>query len=257
MMSAFSQSLLWGLFERSPIGIARALLRTLLGREYISKVKRHGRSRLAARLGVAEILANQNNSAWDGVIIIGGAARIGKTTVARAVARKIGGRVVRFDRLRKYYRDLDPDETIYIKSWMIDELCRKGKGIIIEGDELITHARPNLLEKLEVFPVTAELIRDMMDRWGAWGFCLGDTEDSPDEKHQGLQWSARRHKCWAAGQLNESDLHMLSSIIVSTSRELRNKSEQLDVPYVEISGSNFKESVAEATKMIAEMVKSR
>lgn len=257
-MSDFLRNTLWRLFALLPIHLTRALSRILFGRKYIAKAKKHGQTRLAARLKVAEVLAHKQNAAWEGVILIGGVARVGKTIVAHALARKIGGYVVEFDRLKHFYSDLG-QEGIEIKLWMVDELCKKGQGIIIEGDGLIMYddVLIGLSDEPTPFSVTPQIIRDRIDLWGAQGFCLGAAEDLPADKYQGLLHSATRNKCWATSRLDDSDLHTLAHSIVSTSRTLRAMSKQVDVPYFEIHSKHFKESIRQATHSIANVVTRR
>lgn len=255
-MALFLERVAWGFLEILPIALARLVLVARFGKGYMQKAKEHGRARLAARLRVAAILRLRNDAAWRGVVLIGGVARVGKSTVAKMVVDSIGGNIVEFDRLRHYYRDGEVG-GIELKYLIIDELCRKGRGLILEGDELVTDERVDLSREVKRFSVNANLIRRMMDTWGVHGFCLGASEDSPERKEQGLRDSAEMQKCWAVSKLPGRDLGLLSAVIVEESKALREAAQGLGVPYLEIESARFEESSRDAASQISGVLRSR
>jgi hypothetical protein len=191
-------------------------------------LQRTGYSETAERLLLHRLSIPPRGALHPGTILIVGTARIGKSTVAREVARALRMRVLSTD-------DLEPRRrTNAATCQLLVQICRTASGLVLEGKALTLHDRSDGKRagpRLAFHP-------DVMRNAKLHVFALGCCTSSPENWESVL----RHHGGWLTAR-GEEYTRRFARRIGERNRRLRDLTLAAGVEYFEIPREDFVSAV--------------
>lgn len=183
-------------------------------------------------------------------IFIVGPPRVGKSTLARALAERLNYDLVYTDPLRVLYERIpDPASRKSIRESLLAGLVSERRGgLIVEGIAL--------LDGEENSRSLIESTVQLAEREGAKIYLCGDLVTDPVVKRQSIRDNAARvaYDCWT-NRLSDQEMDDLLAEIIATSRKLKNQSTELGLKYFEIGSADFSSRINDVAQEIFEDIR--
>lgn len=245
----------WECLSYLPVGLTAHIVRVIWRNEAARVAELNKQWRIGARIKLEHILSNGAPSTWNQILLIGGPARVGKSTIGDSLAQQLGATVLRLDDFRPFFIAVDRAERIAIKYELIRTACRLKKGLVIEGDELVCHAMKGI--QLEEPDVALDIIHQITKEYGAIAITVGATDDLPSARASAILAGGKHTRCWATESLNQEEIEALATRIVSMSRKLEQEAHASKIPYFNINCDRHAASINRVVDTICNFLGSR
>lgn len=245
----------WKCCDHLPLPVVSCLSRTLYGNNNVRAAGWHGRHGLSARMYVRSIKSKYGAAKSKNIILIGGPARVGKSRFAKRLSDRLGIPVVSTDKMMESYRTNKLRRGTYPKNDIFRRICSEASGLIIEGNELILYEYCRSGSSPTNHIVTASLMGSLVDGKRVVGVVVGCSEDTGDDKVDGIRANAEREFCWAANKLGEEEVMELARKVVSNSKKLDCEAREHGLIYVNLSSHSFEKDVEEAVERVLHVVR--
>jgi len=252
MHSTFKRTLrpvVWtagALLSALPTGMATTLLGRRLGRRTFRALGISGFSSTARRLLLHRLSMPPPGAEFDGIILIAGAPRIGKSTVALAVADKLRMHVFSTDDIELLCRDLPKEDQKAAQERLLSQICRQSRGLVLEGKELLkifNHDANSNAAWFQNFP-------DLRPDGKVHTFAVGCYTSSAESWEAAL----RVHGGWVAERGDEYLLHFANARS-KWNRRIREMALAAGVEYFEIPREDFAAAVSRTVDAIVARVR--
>ncbi len=224
-----------------PIGVAARLIEGPSGTRVLKALGRAGLDETAARLLLHHLSTPPEGAAFEGVVLIAGLPRIGKSTLARKVADTLHMRTLSTDDLASLYTGLPKKEAYAARCRLLSQICKKARGLVLEGKGLIPAldaVRGHGTTDLSLDP---DRLHSGAIRVHAVGCC--------DSSAESWETALRAHGGWVT-ERGEDYLLQFATRRCESNRRLRDRARAAAIPYFEIPRENFTAAVDRTVAMI-------
>jgi hypothetical protein len=213
-----------------PTGIAAGLLDGTTRSRALKALGMAGFDQTAERLLLHHLSTPPKGAAFEGLVLIAGLPRIGKSTLARRVATALHMRAFSTDELDSLYTSLPRKKAVAARRHLLSKICRKARGLVLEGKGLVPMLDAMSDPGTADFTLDPDRLRNGEIQIYAVGCCDSSAES----------WTAalRAHGGWVA-ERGEDYMQKFANGRYESNQRLRAKAHAAAIPYFEIPRENF------------------
>lgn len=229
-----------------PTAAATGLSERLMGNRAFDRLSAAGFGALAERLLLHRLAEPPAGAEFEGVILIAGPPRIGKSTVARAVAESLAMRVLSTDQIAKSCSLGKNGEGEASLRDLLMQICEQSRGLVLEGRHLVEVAKSGPETESSRFAFDCSRLRNRMIHGFAFGCCESSVEawDSALREHGG--WIKKKGVDYIQGYARTRS---------ARSRQIRDFARDNGLEYFEIPREDFAKSIDHAVAAIVARVR--
>ena len=231
-----------------PIGAAVVVSDWLMGGRAFERLCAAGLGGFAERLLLHRLSVPPAGAEFEGVILIAGFPKVGKSIVARAVADSLGMRVLSTDRIAKNcFLGRDSNRESSLRE-VLSRICEQSRGLVLEGRHLVKvdeSDNPNRPAVLSLAFDTSALSNGDVSV-----FAIGCCDCSAEAWESAL----REYGGWI-NRKGDDFIQRFARTRSERSKQMREFSRNSGVEYFEIPREGFAEAVERAAAAIVAKVR--
>jgi len=226
-----------------PPGIAVRMMHRKLWRRTLRALSRYGFNATARRLLLHRLATPLTGTQFDGLILIAGSPRIGKSTVAGAVSNALRMHVLSTDDVELFCRDIPKAERQASQESLLLQICRHSRGLVLEGKELLEILNDKNAPRFLNYP-------DIRPDGKMHAFLVGCHTSSPESWEEAL----RARGGWVA-ERGDSYLAYFAQRQSQRNRRLRDRALAAGMDYFDIPREDWAAAVNRTVEAIVARVR--
>lgn len=229
--------------------LVRSFRHLLMNQRYILPLNVQTRNCYAAKLTAISHLKiknriNSTKGLGNGIILIGGPSRVGKSRLAVKVSDKMEAPVISLDDFAIFFQNHSETTIELVKFEIMKVLCYYGENIIIEGVVLISNNFNYLWKNLEKYDLTISFLTRVKNQLSKNVFVIGASNINKEQKTKEIYKWAEKNRCWLVPKLTKDQMLVYSELTIEISIELKQRARECGYEYIDV-GDNALDKAAE------------